>query len=426
MKNLAFIKKYIAFCVLFFIFCLVFLPQQGHGSDMNCWKDWTKYIFNHGLHNVYKSGTDYLPLYHYILTIFGLFKGSIENIEVNIHYLKLITLFFHFVTGYFLILLIKKNDWSSDKMIVYVLFYLLNIAVLYNSLIWGQVDEILTGLIFITCYFSLKQKVQLALIFLVFSINFKLQAIIFLPIVLLLLLPAIISTFSIKKLATYILFPLLIQVLIILPFIISGNISKLWDVVTGSMGKYPVVSMNAYNFWDFLLPGNLREIPDSNTYKGISYKHWGLLLFFVTSGLALFPLFKSVYLSIKSKTNISFPIDKFLLLCGIIPLFFFYFNTQMHERYSHPALVFLIAYSLYTKKPFVAIVVSCACFLNMEGVLKFIKLNNYETLIFNRDFISSLFLLAIVYIYIQLFELNLINIKNNKYVKRFICYNSNL
>ena len=140
MKNLAFIKKYFAFCVLFFIFCIVSLPQQGFSYDINCFKDWTNYIFNHGLQNVYKSSTDYLPLYHYILTIFGLFQGSIENIEVNIHYLKVITLFFHFVTGYFLILLIKKNDWSSDKMIVYVLFYLLNIAVLYNSLIWGQVD----------------------------------------------------------------------------------------------------------------------------------------------------------------------------------------------------------------------------------------------------------------------------------------------
>ena len=417
MKNLAFIKKYFAFCVLFFIFCIVSLPQQGHSWDINCFKDWTKYIFNHGLHNVYKSGTDYLPLYHYILTIFGLFQGSIENIEVNIHYLKVITLFFHFVTGYFLILLIKKNDWSSDKMIVYVQLYLLNITILYNTIIWGQVDAILTCLVFITCYFSFKQNILLTLIFLVLSINFKLQAIIFLPIVGLILLPVIVSTFSVKKLATWIFTPLLIQIFIISPFILSGTYFKLWEVVSGSIGKFPVVSMNAYNLWDFLLSGDLMQIPDNNTFIGISYKRWGLLMFFTTSALALFPLLKSVYFSIKTRINFSFPIEKFLLICGIIPLLFFYFNTQMHERYSHPAMAFLIAFSLYTKKPFVSIIGCCAYFLNMEGVLKFIKLHNYGTLIFNRDFISSLYLITIIYIYFQLFELNFKNRKKNKYVK---------
>ncbi len=412
-----FIKKYIPLCILLFTFCFVIMPHDGNNWDINCWKQWAEYIFENGLGNVYNSNTDYLPLFHYVLKIFGVFQGSIEKIGSNIHYLKSITLLFHFLTGFFLISLIKKKGSSPDNMIVYVLFYLLNIAILYNTVVWGQVDAILTCLSFIACYFSFKKNVLLSLVFIVLAINFKLQAIIFLPVVGLMLFPVIISTFSIKKVLKWIFIPFLLQIIILLPFILSGTLDNLWSVVTGSVGKWPVVSMNAYNIWDFILSGDLYTMPDNKTFIGISYKQWGLLMFFVTSGIALFPLLKSGYLSIKRKIDFNFPIEKFLLLCGIIPLLFFYFNTQMHERYIHPALVFLIAYSLYTKKPFVLIIGCCAYLLNLEGVLKFMHIHNYGTLIFNRDFISSLYLLTIVWLYIELFEIKFKKHRNPSYAE---------
>ncbi|MFV0530737.1 MAG: hypothetical protein ACK5MD_04795 [Flavobacteriales bacterium] len=387
------------------------MPHNGFDSDIRYWGNWAVYIFENGLGNIYRSDTDYLPLFHYILKIFGVFQESIEKIWNNIHYLKSITLLFHFITGFFLISLIKKKGSTPDNMIISVLFYLLNIAILYNTVIWGQVDGILTCFAFIACYFAFKKKVLLSLVFTVLAINFKLQAIIFLPVVGFMLLPVVISTFSIKKILQWILIPVFLQIIILLPFILSGTLDKLWLVVTGSVGRYPLVSLNAYNIWDFILSGDLMTVLDSKTFIGFSYKQWGLLMFFGTSGIALFPLLKSGYLSIRRKTDFNFPIEKFLLLCGIIPLLFFYFNTQMHERYSHPAFVFLIAYSLYTKKPFISIIGCLAYLLNLEGVLRFMHLPNYETLVFNRDFISSLYLLTIFTIYIELFE---IKFKNKK------------
>lgn len=407
MKNIAFIKKIIPLYTLFFLFCFLIVPQQGHPYDLDCWRKWSKFIFNNGLQNVYESNTDYLPLFLYILKVFGLLQGNIQNIDSNIHYLKLITLLFHFAGGLFLISWIKEKEWSSDKMTVYFLYYLLNIAILYNTMIWGQIDEILAVFIFITCYFSFRQNVYLALIFFILSVNLKLQAIIFLPIVGLTLFAPIVSYFSVKKLIFYIFTVLLTQTLIILPFILSENYLEVWNVIKGSMGKYPFVSMNAYNFWEFPMQGSVMYVIDSNKFIGISYKIWGLLLFTSTSGLALLPLMKNTYLSIQSKTQIHFPLEKYLLLCALIPLLFFYFNTQMHERYSHPALIFLVAYSLRTQKSFISILVTCAYFLNMEGVLQFLQLHDYETLIFNRYFISFLYILSIVYIYVQLFNIRL-------------------
>jgi len=104
-----FIKKYLIFCALLFACCFLLVPHEGHTSDMYCWTLWTNFIFTNGLSNVYSCGTDYLPLYHYILKLFGSFQGSIENINSNIHYLKLITLPFDFITGFFIALLIKRR-----------------------------------------------------------------------------------------------------------------------------------------------------------------------------------------------------------------------------------------------------------------------------------------------------------------------------
>ena len=156
-----------------------------------------------------------------------------------------------------------------------------------------------------------------------------------------------------------------------------------------------------------MLSGNLMQILDSHTFLGISYKSWSLFMFFTTSGIALLPLAKLGYLSIVNRTELNVPLDKILIVCTIIPLLFFYFNTQMHERYTHPAFIFLIAYSLRKKKPLIAIVGCLAYFLNLEDVLRFMKLDNYGTLIFNRDFISSLYLITIIWLFSDLFNFKL-------------------
>ncbi len=98
--------------------------------DISFWKQWSEYIFQNGLGNVYNSNIDYLPLFHYILKIFGFIQGSVEKIDGNIHYLKSITLLFHFVTGFFLALVIKRKEHSWDTILLNILFYLLSIAIL--------------------------------------------------------------------------------------------------------------------------------------------------------------------------------------------------------------------------------------------------------------------------------------------------------
>lgn len=335
--------------------------------------------------------------------------GDAGKIRDMIHYLKLITLVFDFIIGFFIALMIKRQEMNWEKILLNVIiFYLLNIAILYNSIVWNQVDSILTCFAFISCYFAFKKRITLSLVFLILAINFKLQAIIFVPIIGLLLLPVAVSTFSVMRLAQWLLVPCLLQLLIVLPFLMAGTGEKLLDVVFNSVGKYPKVSMNAYNIWDIFLPGaNLIEMNDSEIFIGATYKTWGLCMFFISSAIALFPLAKRALLAIIKKKEFTISLEKFLLTCSLIPLLFFFFNSQMHERYSHPAFAFLVTYALYTKKPFVAIIGCLAYLLNLEGVLRALGLHLYNrALIFDRTFIACLFLLVIVLLYADLYDLS--------------------
>ncbi len=399
-----FLKKYLFLTILLFLLFMIILPHSGHDYDSYCWRSWAEYIYKNSLGQVYHSGTDYLPLYHYILALFSFTQKSFENIEKNIYLLKGITLVFHFISTFFLILYIRKKDQTTENIIFKSLFYLLNITVLYNTIIWGQIDEILTCFVFISFYFAFRKRVLFSLIFLLLALNLKMQSLIFLPGIGLALLPIIISRFSIKNILIWIFIPLIIQFSILSPFIFQGTLDELWKVVTGSVGKYPFVSMNAYNLWHLIISGDLMIMKDNAEFMAVSYKKWGLLFFFITSIIALYPLLKQSFISILHKKEFNFPIEKSLIIFAIIPLLFFFFNTQMHERYSHPAFIFLIGYSLYYNRYFVSIIGCLAYFLNMEDVLRFLELHNYGTLIFNRDFIASLYLITIILLYSYLFD----------------------
>ena len=304
-------------------------------------------------------------------------------------------------------LFVKRENESWDSALLNTLYYLVNIAVLYNVIIWSQVDIILTCFVFISVYFAIHHKALLSVVFLVVALNFKLHAVIFFPVIGLLLLPDMVQSFSFKKSVISILVVFVLQFLIVLPFILGGSIQNLPGVITGSVGKFSVISAYAFNLWHLLLKGDLANLPDTVVAFGLTYNTWGLLLFFTSSFIALFPFLKQVYVSLKTKKALQLPIETILITCALIPVLFFYFNTQMHERYSHPALVFLITYGILQKKPLLPVIASVAYFLNLEAELKFLALPKYSTLIFDSRFISVLWLMTMLGLYLQLYGVSL-------------------
>jgi hypothetical protein len=267
----------------------------------------------------------------------------------------------------------------------------------------------LASLIFISFYYAYKQKISLSLAFYVLALNLKLQAIIFLPVIGLMLLPSMINQFSWKNLMHWLWFPVYIQFFIIIPYLIVGDIDKVWMVVTGSVGKYPAISMNAFNVWNLFFSGDLMNTSDAFTIWGISYHYWGLLMFFTSSFFALFYSLKINYQRFRNIKN-TLSLEKTLLTAALIPLLFFYFNTQMHERYVHPALIFLAAYTVLSKKYFPFVLLSVAYFINLETVLNQFNLFRFDRI---REICSVLYLTIIILLFIKLFKFKIENTECN-------------
>lgn len=379
-------KKIIIELLLFYTLLVFLLPNRGHGFDTDCWKNWALFINNHGLGNVYKGDASYPPLIMYFLSAYNFIQGSDQKIAENIHYFKALPLLFDFLP--IILLMYLKKTYELNK--GYYFFLIFNIAYLYNTMLWGQVDSIHTNLILTAIFLCFNFPVLSMMVF-ILALNMKLQSIIFLPIFLICLITYI---KSFKDFIKCIALGILIQIIILIPFFLSNTLSQLVTVVTSSTSYFPFASMNAFNFWHLVLNENPMTINDDVTYFGLSYKLIGLILFLIFSAISLFPLvIKSIRIRISTDYSTDYQ-ELVFLSAGVIALVFFFFNTQMHERYSHPALIFLFFYGVYRRKFMLFVIVCVAYFLNMEKVLRFYDIK-YHTLIFETKFIASLFLILI-------------------------------
>ena len=390
--------SYGSLLVLMYILLAILLPSDGFRVDMGYWQKWSSFALEHGIVNIYDSDTNYHPIGLYLLYIFGLIQGSSEQIAQNIHYFKLLSLFFDFLGALTVFYLLKFRPEN------YLLpfFLLFNIAYLYNSLIWGQIDSIPTFFALLSIIYALKSKPALSILFYVIAINVKLQVIIFLPILGLLLLPQVIQ--NTKKVVNISATAFLTQIIIILPFIIAGTASGYWKVITGAIGHYTRISMNAFNLW-FLIYDEPQFMNDDIGLWGLTPRIWGFILFFLFSFIVLFPLLIKIIQFIKNKAGDLFYLSELTFLsCGLVTIVFFYFNTQMHERYVHSALIFFFLYGVIGKSYWLYGLTSLAYFLNMERLIDQIPFLHIHTFIFNFKLIAVIYTIVLILGIIKLYK----------------------
>ncbi|MDF2457332.1 MAG: hypothetical protein K0R51_3325 [Cytophagaceae bacterium] len=383
---------------LIYVLFAVLMLHTGSG-DLGAWINWSIYILHHGIGHIYESGSDYPPLYYYVLKGYGSWMGSDESIIKNVHWLKAITIACEFCSVFLLFRYVKKElqPWLF-------LFVMLNPGFLYNSVIWGQVDGIFGLFILSAILLVIYRYNTWALLLFVLCLNFKIQSIIFLPLVAFLLLHNIADYKGLRYAVLVLLGMAGLEALVILPFILSGTTEVLYSTMLNSVDKYPVVSMNAYNLWYWFLDGYLAEINDKGTWLGISYKNWGLIGFCLSSIIALLPIFITSIQQAINKNKVAFArIDQVFLSAALVTIAFFFFNTQMHERYSHYALIFLAAYFALTGNYLPFLLITTAYFLNMEAVLRALQFQNYSITLFDPRYIAGLYLVTIIYLYYLLY-----------------------
>lgn len=353
--------------LLLFTLLILLTPLAGHYGDVNCWVDWATYMDAHGLTSGYEvKFNNYNPLYQYVLFAFGRLSHGADRIYRYRHLLKIVTLVFDFWGAIWAVRLFGWGD-GNQRFILSLLFFL-NIGYLYNTVAWEQVDAILGTLAFAAVVQALRGRVVSSMVFFLLAVNMKSQGIIFLPPLLLLWAPQ--WWRAPRQLVLGVLLAAAVQLLILLPYIIAGRVWMIRNAVASAVDYFPKVSMNCFNMWVLLL--RPYDVPDATTWAGLSYKQWGLLGFLLASAVVLLPLGLRTVQQLRTRATFSLADAPLVLLSlGLIPVVFCYFNTQMHERYWHPALLLLGSYALLRQRYGLFCVFSGAYFLNLEFALKY-------------------------------------------------------
>ncbi|WP_367913613.1 hypothetical protein [Leadbetterella sp. DM7] len=355
-------------------------------------------MLENGLQNVYKLGVDYLPVTHYILYVYALLAGSTEAIILNINSLKLFTFAIELIGIFYVYQFIRERYKTYRQAALFCLLILLNPAFLYDSLLYGQWDGIYTTLVFMSFYYATRNRLALSILFFFIALNAKIQALVYLPLIGFVCLEHMIEKFEPGKVLKAFIPMIIFQVLILLPFALTGDLLKVYHVAVDMVGRYPLISMGANNFWFFIFENPVREL-DVQGHWGLSYNSWGLLAFCLAMMVIFVPMLIYFIRKIQQKDYFGrYPVDKLLMMGILIPIVFFYFNTQMHARYAHSAILFAGCYALYTHRFLIYGLVSVAYFLNLEIASKILKGNilEYEQFFMRPRFVAFLFGIVLI------------------------------
>ncbi len=389
---------------LLFGLLLLLVPRAGFDGDVGCWVNWSTYGFENGLGNVYQvNENNYNPLYHYILWLYGQLCGSAESILRNRHWLKVFTLVFDFAGAFWAASVVPERARRFGL----ALLLLLNISYLYDTLIWEQVDAIYSMFSFGAVLLAVRQRAVGSALLFGLALAAKTQAIMFLPTLLLLWGP--LWWRRPARLVWVVLASAALAVLILAPFIWGSwenYLPRIIAINVEAANRNPFLSMNCFNLWHWVAVDYTDSWgADTRVVAGLSYHHWGLLLFAGSLALALAPLLREAVRRLRGATDPGPTLALVLLSSGLVPLLFSFFNTQMHERYWHASLLFLASYAFLSRNYWPFTLVCIGYFLNLEATLHFLDLHNYKVLIFNSRFVAGIFALAIVLAFGSLYRL---------------------
>ena len=386
---------------LFYILLVAIIPHTGFWFDLNNdWPRWSNYAFEHGLSQIYNSDTNYMPFYLHWLYWFGKMQGSKELIYANSYQLKYFFLLFDFGGAIAITWALRK--YYTRQFAEYMLLF--NIGYLYCTVIWGQLDSVPTTIVVLAIICLFERKLLWAAFFCTLSVYVKLQTIIFVPFFVILLVYQLGRKFDKWLIIKMLAISLLTQLWLLSPFIWGGTFWNFLKVVRESVGFFPRVSWNAYNIWYLLLKQDPTLLNDTLTFAGLSYKRWGFILFFSLSAIGFIPLIINTIKKLKYKNDLDKNYYSLLwLTAGTIAILFFFVNTQMHERYSYPAIALYFAYSLLSNQYAIFALTSVAHLMNVDGMNKYFGLNpfkpEYTALIFAMILLLSL---ARIYKYLRL------------------------
>ncbi|MDO8741637.1 MAG: hypothetical protein Q7J11_00650, partial [Candidatus Roizmanbacteria bacterium] len=334
------------FLLLFlgFVIRLLLIPVSGFKADMAFWKGWGLAAADKGIiWLVNNTNYNYPPGFTYILDLIGkiykLFADPYISqywMDNNLLYLflfKLIIIFSDIGIVYLIIKIAEKLKMKWGKLLAVIFF--LNPAVLFDGVIWGQVDQFGLFLFLAAIYFFVDEKPKLASVIFTLAWLMKWQNIIFIPIFYIFIYRKYSFNDLIKSLAV----SLATFAIITFPFWFHREMASLLNLFTVNSNWFPWYSLNAFNGWWLAAGLDGMKISDKTLVLGIiNAKQFGLLLF------SFFYFIASLNIFLAKKEE---ELKQFVLSSALVIMSFFHLLTQSHERYLFHLLGFVIIFYFF-------------------------------------------------------------------------------
>lgn len=340
----------------FILRIILAVKTEGYQSDINCFESWGALSAQSGLAKFYTSTSfiDYPPAYIYILYLIGKIQILFKIGAGSSYMLTLIKLPAIIADVICSVMIFKVASKKTDKITALVLciLYCFNPAVIFNSSIWGQIDGLLSLLIFLIVLLIMDENLILASFVFTVAVLLKPQALIFSP----LLIYAFLSKRNLKLFVRSALISIGAFIILILPFSLNQKFCWIFAKYYSTLSSYPYGSVNAFNLFS-LMGKNL--VSDKTTLYFIPLKYWGSIF------LVLIVAF-SLLVFIRSKRPWKLTYIAFFIITGVFVL-----TTKMHERYMFPAIILALLwyiYSLDKRALYLFAGVSITQFLNMAYV----------------------------------------------------------
>ena len=338
--------------------------SRGFDNDVACFSGWALRAFRGGFANFYSPDTftDYPPGYIYVLYVIGaiLEKFHIDAFSgLGLILLRFPSLLCDLFAGT-LVYFAGTKYLNKEKGLLFAAAYLFNPAVILNSVVWGQVDSILTLAVIALCILLLDRKIVPAAFVFVAGLLFKPQMLIFTPLLLYGIYEyEILGFVNWKKFFTDLAGGLLAIACLFLGMMPFG-LENVLPQYTDTLASYPYASVNAYNFWAMI---GLNWNTQNDMFLGITYATWG------TIAIVVLTIISAVIFELLRRKNRT---ERYTLAGAFLITTTFHFSVRMHERYVYPVMLLLLFTAILSKKKaywWAYVVMTAAHFINVWHVL---------------------------------------------------------
>lgn len=394
MKAKTHINTYFYFILLaaFALRCIFAYTYKGFLTDTACFSSWASRVFSEGFGNFYSPDvfSDYPPGYMYILYVLGAISDwlKLEYLSGDsLLLLRLPAILCDIATGC-IVYIVSKKQFSDYMPLLLSALYLLNPAVFINSSMWGQVDSVFTLTIVIVGLLLSQGKTIPSYYVFALGILLKPQTLVFTPLLLYGIYEHVFhKNFQWKNFYTN-LFHGLLAITGMLLAAMPYGLDKVIKQYGSTLGSYPYISVNAYNFWSFW---GLNWSSQEKSFLFLTYAQLGTLIIVILTILS----------AILFLRRLKHP-ERYFLTGSFLIITMFLFSVRMHERYLFPGMILLLmAYVVSHKKFWLYsyFAFSFSHLLNVWHVLYHYDPQNYNATATPIIVISLLMIITAIYYY---------------------------